>query len=987
MSKITNRAKLFESTPNSKKSTQDNQNIVQIKKNDIKLDKNNKDLKNQKLPDKKKNLTSIFEGKAESIKDNNNQPYPKNNIQINQLKKKFEPENKLKRSNDMIPLKNNIPSKAPVKINKNKKFLDKVNEGLLKFDKGKNPNTFTFKDHNIYRKTICKNIKGKDDEALSKVLGNILVSVDESNEFEDLSQSFEVHLKSTPTENTKDDTFCMSFFLASFNINNPKILKSTNVFDADCGHKNCSSLLGVSPEIIFKYPTENSDFFELSDLNASLCFPNSIKICIGQNEDELKPLPNYFCTLTNQDGQRYYMITNHFYTRCKYDENLIKKLDEKKIITNKYNYMYIPHCFCLLSKYPFFYQINKCLMSIRAAFDNKGKNEIVHLIQCFTKSIPIPPINEKLSFQIPYCPSVIEITQPNYKDILIEGGNPCSLFEYLSVEEVTTIFRLLILEQKLILVENNYEILTQITFNFLTILYPLQFVNTYISIITEKMIKYLQSFLPFFYGMHSSLYELSQNILASSDQTIYIFDGSRHIFEVNKNYSLNSKNVLKQINTTIPKFPKDIFNKLYSKLGKVKSSYASKKKENKLRDLNIKMKFYFIRFFNEILHNYKTYLSDIAGKPIFNSNGFLEKVPKNDQAFYKEFTETQLFQMFIQNNPVNVVGEKKNSFFSEQLEKYEKLDKKKYKVDFFNTYKSLFDIRRNYIINPICFGNNKNNNTTATPNNNKKAELKESKKQETKNDKFEEKKSPYILTTPIDLELDYFPKKIDYYKIPFNKKNDVVKKDEIKKNGISKQDNLTQERKDEIKDNIIDSLTMILKNEDLDDINEKEFQKSISNNYGRQLFLDILCNNNNIINENSFNKLYNLIYICYDNILQIEDNDKRLESCVQIIKCCQNFGKEEGKKHIKYISDVIYPKMAMSTVVQDIKFWRSWTIYDITRENNLSLIEKWNNSVNSMKISMDKMELDEDLKKNLFGGFINQDDLQKLKSEINSNQV
>ena len=214
-----------------------------------------------------------------------------------------------------------------------------------------------------------------------------------------------------------------------------------------------------------------------------------------------------------------------------------------------------------------------------------------------------------------------------------------------------------------------------------------------------------------------------------------------------------------------------------------------------------------------------------------------------------------------------------------------------------------------------------------------------------------------------------------------------MKKDEIKKNGISKQDNLTQERKDEIKDNIIDSLTMILKNEDLDDINEEEFQKSISNNYGRQLFLDILCNNNNIINENSFNKLEKLIYICYDNILQIEDNDKRLESCVQIIKCCQNFGKEEGKKHIKYISDVIYPKMAMSIVVQDIKFWRSWTIYDITRENNLSLIEKWNNSVNSMKISMDKMELDEHLKKNLFGGFINQDDLQKLKGEINSNQV
>ena len=55
----------------------------------------------------------------------------------------------------------------------------------------------------------------------------------------------------------KDDTFCESFFLASFPTENGKIVEGSEKDLADCNHEDCSKLPAMLPEIIYKYPQDD----------------------------------------------------------------------------------------------------------------------------------------------------------------------------------------------------------------------------------------------------------------------------------------------------------------------------------------------------------------------------------------------------------------------------------------------------------------------------------------------------------------------------------------------------------------------------------------------------------------------------------------------------------------------------------------------------------------------------------------------------------
>ena len=70
-----------------------------------------------------------------------------------------------------------------------------------------------------------------------------------------------------------------------------------------------------------------------------------------------------------------------------------------------------------------------------------------------------------------------------------------------------------------------------------------------------------------------------------------------------------------------------------------------------------------MQIFSEMLYDYKTYLTVIDDYPIFNTNSLINSRPKADEKFFKEFTETQIFQLFIQN----AVKKNSNIYFNERI--------------------------------------------------------------------------------------------------------------------------------------------------------------------------------------------------------------------------------------------------------------------------------------------------------------------------------
>ena len=117
-----------------------------------------------------------------------------------------------------------------------------------------------------------------------------------------------------------ENTFCESFILVSFSEKNGKIVENSEKICADCNHEICSILPAMQPEIIYKYPQKNIHGLELSNLAASICFPNGIKTCYEDNKEKIEAMKSYKTTLTNQKGDIYFVMTFHFLYKMLNDE-------------------------------------------------------------------------------------------------------------------------------------------------------------------------------------------------------------------------------------------------------------------------------------------------------------------------------------------------------------------------------------------------------------------------------------------------------------------------------------------------------------------------------------------------------------------------------------------------------------------------------------------------------------------------------------------
>ena len=863
------------------------------------------------------------------------------------------------------------------------------NKSIQKKNQNKNDKLYSSKTINLTEAINNSNISEvKENNINSKIKKSVRhseklpVVIDVQKDNDVVDEIGEIFLKSDIIPlSVYNNAFCMGFFVTSFNIDNPQIIENSVDFSSDCEHNICSLALAIKPEIIFRYPEKDTKDFEISELSASICFPNGIKICCNKNEMHVKGLKNYCCILTNQNGIKYYMSTYHYYLKLptnelNTDNDYFKALDNQVINEIKSNkYVYIPHCISLLTKYPYFNQIKKCLECMRFSLQNYSSNpsEIYDLITYFLKSIPIPPVGTKLFFPVPYCKDLIIINQPFYKDCILFGDNPIMLLEYLSVEEIIIIFRLLLFEQKVLIVGKDYDVISQLTYNLILLLYPFQWTHTYISIMTEKTIKYLQSFLPFLMGMHSSLYELATNIIFSlKENNIYIININQHTFEMNKYPDLNTKNVIKKINEIVPQLPKNIYNIMNLGLGVMKSYYEKKKEQeniniNRMEEIliiNIKIRHVFIRAFLEILYDYKNYLSVIGGKPIFNTNSLLENRPKHDSHFYKEITETQAFQWFIQNNPVNV-SKKDETFFEEQLSIYLKLaNKNEFREAFINNCQITCDIYKHYCIKL-------ENIDTFDVNNKTKINIKNENELTINNYKryinqkyfiydsyFKpnsiHKENKIVINHKIIFDYDKFPCTYDFYIIPnqeFNfeiekrNKSIRIKRASIKKSQANIKKNneneLSQEQKDDIKENIFDTLTKVFKNEEITDVeqNKKLIMDSLNTDYGRDLYTSILYQNKHISNEKSFNFLKDIIFNSINKLSKLKKTERKLIYIVKLAKSCQNFRKEENKRYI-YLSDILFPKFQKIQLFSEFDFWKEWALIEINEKKDEKDINK-----------------------------------------------
>ena len=487
------------------------------------------------------------------------------------------------------------------------------------------------------------------------------------------------------------DTFCQGFFITSFPKKNGKIIENSKNYSSICGHLICSKLPAMEPEIIYKYPLEDTKDLELNNLSSSICFPTGIKICYNQEGRSIyKP---YYTNIINLKGKKYYLCAYHFYHQLDtitynkiYSEHPLKNYlrkfgdniyhsDEEKIKLEKdleecqelgfRDYVYIPFAIILISKYPFLNQMKTILNNIFIIISNhknilNKKNEelnnlfqsiINNLIIYLIKIVPIPKPNTNLIFNLPFSQNNIKISSPNKNNIrnLIDA-NFTILLNNFNVKDIIKIYNLILVEQKLLFIDNDYNIIYKVIESFLYILYPIEWINTSIPIMSHQMTRYLQTFLPFINGISEDLfYKNAVNALNENEDEVYEIYISKGKIICRKNDSDDVDN--------IPNIPNFIYNKLYNELNDLKEIYSNLNDNDKIiyyQNINNIFSNIFLESNTIMLYDFMDFIFNINENNNNFDNEFFRntiniKYKKTDLLFYNEFIDCQIFIYFITN--------------------------------------------------------------------------------------------------------------------------------------------------------------------------------------------------------------------------------------------------------------------------------------------------------------------------------------------------
>ena len=948
-------------------------NYTKNKSNEIKITIKPKQLKNERKDKERKIETAFPFRRKQTTEVRTKIPILKRNVRAITIA------NKMRSKSGIREKKSNTFYKPPQKVKESHEDLKKGDDMFsLKFPFFKKKSSETKKENTKKDETNRLRAMHKSNYApeKNKTLKEIIsaektvpkrLKTEKTEEIILQPVNYEKYLSENKQKNKNiyRETFCEGFFISSFPYKDGQVVEKSQSFPASCGHKECSSLPAMKPEIIVRYPLEDTKTLELNNLAATICFPTGIKVCYSENEPEI--IKDYVTSITNQKGERYHMTTFHFYLKISNDiysknyemhplkHHLMKFADnylnlsedemDKEVTEEIQNNLeqaqnlgfrdnvFVPFCICLISKYPYVKQMKKCLQSIYNLLiknidnlkDEKEKSKLNNLIMHIINSVPIPDIGTTVQFYIPYFSNGIELRCPKLDDLNIMNTKISDLLKIFSIDYICVIFRFLIFEKKILFIDEDYTRLSNVSSNFISLLYPFQWMHTYIPIMSDQMLKYLETFLPFVNGINLSLMPLVTDLFKTGDMEegeemflVYI-----NISKFKLGSTLVGKNLkkYKYIEDNIPALPYNLEKELKNKLKKIKDDIDAYQKKNPnnadFSEFDLKIRDAFIEMFVQMFHDIEKYLCFLDQDVVFNKNLFLETVPKEDKKFYDEFIDTQLFQLFSQN----FVSDEFN-YFKSMMTEYNK--NKKFLNDNINEEPKKY-IKKVYILNPDYLDIKEKNKKNIEIKMNEKYSIKKEEKDEDGLILNQKKITEYMQN--ID-NYKYINKDCNIYLMPdkYEKKpstsgknrlnllNDMLTKDsnpaamsQFKKYARTKtyKNDMSEKEKDEIKEKIKDFTIKIFKSEEIeqDDRLKKDLQNDINTNFGRDFFVNLLAKNTSnviLLKDNSFNLLGTLIYNTLLFILQVEENSKILQQIAILIKSMMFLGKEE-KETVGYI--------------------------------------------------------------------------------------
>ena len=610
---------------------------------------------------------------------------------------------------------NNIISNIPQKINNitNEKYMDNSNNKIRVMKSGDKPIIIKENKGNV---NINQQIQPENESF--RIIDYIEFTENEGN----LLNKYE----------NKYDTFCIGIFISGLAspIQLDSIIEYSDNFLSPCGHNECSMFPSIPPSLLNTFINSNSkDFQNLSQLVSNMCFPLGIKPCFGckfiENRVENAPEPQktFFNVIKNERNESYYIATLQYFIKMTFKEYIEKYkfnpvdyvLEKIKSINNKdkkfknnmknlsnlinNSQVLIPESVSLISKYPFFMSMEKCL---RCIISLNKKDEMENLVNHLINEVPSPKKGYQIQFFIPKIekPIILNykynifLTSQNIQNNINNDTRSCSqinlkiLLDKISIENIIMIFQLLILEQKILFVENDYQTLSEILTVFLEIIYPLIWVNPFIPILSTKTVRFLESPVPFVMGIDEYLLKYAiklkyVNRVNSLDTGIILFNIMTNEFIWSKKMKkISKKDIFKEFK--IPIMNSKIREFIEKELKEIK-----KKVKNDI-EIDKQIRIVFLKSMIMLMGDYNNFIFYTKDEiPLFSKDAFVQShKEKSSQLFLSEMVKTQIFNQFLLNekqlstligfrkiNNSNIFDEElvDTSYFKQLIAKYQNL--------------------------------------------------------------------------------------------------------------------------------------------------------------------------------------------------------------------------------------------------------------------------------------------------------------------------
>ena len=401
----------------------------------------------------------------------------------------------------------------------------------------------------------------------------------------------------------------------------------------------------------------------------------------------------------------------------------------------------------------------------------------------------------------------------------------------------------------------------------------------------------------------------------------------------------------------------------------------------------------FFLVFIEIFYDYMNYLTVIDGYPIFNTNEYVQNRSEKDSTFYKEITETQIFMMFIQN----VIKDENISLFNQKINQYHSpasMDSiyNKIQKEFTEIYENKTKIEKTFYVKPLFLN---------PPEHSTKEEI----IQLNINQYFVDFntntfKKTHITSNLIPMTNTEFKKFYSFNHIPnteiVTKEPIVIKeskvlnrikhfekgvmKNQLIKNFIlAKGKNafaLTEEEKEEIKDNMKETLLRALKSETLKLPEEKNhLVTAIESSFGQDFFINAIYLkpkakeiNLKIIGDQCYQLLSDVFFAFLLEILKVEESQNCYKKAILLIKSSMSYYKVESNIKI-FLKEAIIPQLKDYCLLLKLPFWEEWINIELNEKPDIEQIKNnqdlFSKSICSILLQITMLMIEIDIQKDV----------------------